>query len=167
MKGEGRRLAIIAAVARNGVIGSGNRLPWHLPEDLQHFKRLTMGHHLVMGRKTYDSIGRPLPGRTTIILTRQPGYRADGCLTAGSLAEALALCGTDPEVFIVGGAELYAQTLPLADRLYLTLIEADFAGDACFPEIDLAQWRETAREQHTSASGLRFAFVTYERQAAG
>lgn len=117
-----------------------------------------------MGRKTYDSIGRPLPGRTTIILTRQPGYGVEGCLTAGSLAAALALCGDDPEVFVVGGADLYAQTLPLVDRLYLTRIEADFAGDAYFPPFDQAQWCETERQQHISASGLTYAFVTYERR---
>jgi len=160
-------LSIIAAMARNRVIGIANRLPWHLPEDLQHFKRLTMGHHILMGRKTYASIGRPLPGRTTVILTRQPGFRVEGCLSAGSLAEAVAMCGDDPEVFVVGGAELYAQALPLAERLYLTEIEADYAGDAYFPEVDREQWRETGRQQQASAGGLAYAYVTYERRHPG
>lgn len=154
-------------MARNRVIGIDNRLPWHLPEDLQHFKRLTMGHHIIMGRKTYASIGRPLPGRTTVILTRQPGYRVEGSLTAGSFAEAVALCGDDPEVFVVGGADLYAQALPLADRLYLTEIEADYAGDAHFPEVDPEHWRESARQRQVSASGVAYAFVTYERRWSG
>lgn len=161
---HGRRLSIIAAVARNGVIGIENRLPWRLPEDLRHFKRLTLGHHLIMGRKTYESIGRPLPGRVTIILTRDPGYRAEGCLTAGSIEDALRLCGDDPEVFVVGGAELYAQSLPRADRLYLTEIDADFAGDAYFPGLDRLQWAEVSREPHVSDTGLAYAFVTYQRR---
>lgn len=164
MKGKERRLAIIAAVARNGVIGVDNRLPWHLPEDLKHFKRLTLGHHLIMGRRTYESIGRPLPGRVTIILTRDPDYRAEGCLTAGSIEAALKACGDDPEVFVVGGAELYAQLLPLVGRLYLTEIDADFAGDAFFPTFDRMQWLEVAREPHVSATGLAYAFVTYRRR---
>lgn len=162
---QGRSLSIIAAVARNGVIGIGNRLPWRLPEDLKHFKRLTLGHHLIMGRKTYESIGRPLPGRVSIILTRDTGYRAESGLTAGSVEAALALCGDDPEVFVVGGAQLYAQLLPLADRLYLTEIEADFTGDAFFPRIDRAQWEEIGREPHVSDKGLAYAFVTYQRRS--
>lgn len=164
MRGQGRRLSIIAAVARNGVIGIANRLPWHLPEDLQHFKRLTMGHHILMGRKTFESIGRPLPGRVMVILTRDPGYAAPGCLTAPGLADALALSGDDPEVFVVGGAELYAQALPLADRLYLTEIQRDYEGDARFPAFDRARWTEEARERHSSPEGLDYHFVTYRRR---
>lgn len=160
----GRRLSIIAAVARNGVIGIDNRLPWRLPEDLQHFKRLTLGHHLIMGRKTFESIGRPLPGRVTVILTRDPSYRVQACLTAGSIEDALRLCGDDPEVFGVGGAELYAQLLPMADRLYLTEIEADYTGDAFFPAFDRRQWQELAREPHVSDTGLAYTFVTYQRR---
>lgn len=161
---HGQRLSIIAAVARYGVIGIENRLPWRLPEDLRHFKRLTLGHHLIMGRKTFESIGRPLPGRVTVILTRDPGYRAEGCITAGSIDDALRLCGDDPEVFVVGGAELYAQLLPRADRLYLTEIDADFAGDAFFPAYDRTQWQEIGREPHVSDTGLAYAFVTYQRR---
>ncbi len=155
---------IIAAMARNGVIGIGNRLPWRLPEDLQRFKRLTMGHHIIMGRKTFESIGRSLPGRVTVILTRDQDYRAQGCLTAHTLQAAIDACGDDPEVFCVGGAELYAQVLPLADRLYLTEIQADFAGDAYFPAFDSQLWQESSREHHVSADGLDYDFVIYERR---
>ncbi len=156
--------SLISAVARNRVIGINNTLPWRLPEDLQHFKRLTLGHHIVMGRKTFESLGRPLPGRTSVVISRDPGYALpEGCLLAGSIETALHLCGEDSEVFCIGGAQLYAQALPLADRLYLTEIEADFDGDAWFPAFDRAAWRETAREAHTGADGLRYAFVTYAR----
>ena len=158
------RLNIIAAMARNGVIGIGNRLPWRLPEDLQRFKRLTMGHHIIMGRKTFESIGRPLPGRVTVILTRDRDYRAQGCLTAHTLQAAIDACGDDPEVFCVGGAELYAQVLPLADRLYLTEIQADFAGDAYFPAFDSQLWQESGREHRVSAEGLDYDFVIYDRR---
>lgn len=162
---QGRRLSIIAAVARNGVIGIENRLPWRLPEDLRHFKQLTLGHHLIMGRKTYESIGRPLPGRMTIILTRDPGYRVEDCLTAGSIEDALKLCGDDPEIFVVGGSDLYAQTLTLVDRLYLTEIDADFTGDAFFPAFDRSMWWVVSREPHVSDTGLAYAFVTYQRRS--
>lgn len=160
------RIAIIAAMARHRVIGIRNTLPWHLPEDLQHFKRLTMGHHIIMGRKTYESIGRPLPGRTTVIVTRDAGFAQAGCLVAASLEQALALCEGDAEVFFVGGAQIYAQALTLADRLYLTEIDAEYEGDAWFPAFDRGQWRETARERHSSAAGLAYAFVTLERAEA-
>jgi len=157
-------LSIIAAMARNRVIGIANRLPWHLPEDLQHFKRLTMGHHILMGRKTFESIGRALPGRVTVILTRDCRYAAPGCLTAQGLREAIALCGDDPEVFVVGGAELYAQAMSLADRLYLTEIQREYEGDARFPQFDLELWAEEAREKHTSPLGLEYHFVRYQRR---
>lgn len=151
-------------MARNGVIGIANRLPWHLPEDLQHFKRLTMGHHIIMGRKTYASIGRPLPGRVTVILTRDAGFHAEGCLTARTLQEAIDACGDDPEVFCVGGAELYAQALPLADRLYITEIQAQFEGDAHFPAFDRSQWQASGREHHVTTGGLPYDFVIYDRR---
>jgi len=156
-------ISLVAAIARNRVIGAGNRLPWHLPEDLKRFKRLTLGAPVVMGRRTHESVlahaGGPLPGRRNIVVTRQPGARFAGCEVAGSLEAALALAGSVPEVFVIGGAELYAAALPRADRLYLTLVDAEYAGDAFFPEIDPADWRETAREP-----GAGFAFVTYERR---
>jgi len=156
-------VSVIAALARNRVIGIANTLPWRLPEDLQHFKALTMGHHIIMGRKTYESIGKPLPGRTTVIVTRDPAYRVAGCLTANSIDAAIAACAGDAEVFFVGGADLYAQALPRADRLYLTEIQADYAGDAHFPEFDRSQWRESERRENVNADGLAYHFVTYQR----
>jgi len=153
-------ITLLAAVGRNGVIGRDNDLPWRLPEDLQHFKRVTMGHALVMGRRTYDSIGRPLPGRRTVVVTRQAGWAADGVTVAHSLPEALqaAVRDGDTEVFVVGGGEIYAQALPLAVRLLLTEVDQAPEGDAWFPEIDPSDWVETAREQRDG-----FAFVTYQR----
>jgi|SRR5262245_3467575 len=151
-------VSLVAALARNRVIGAGNRLPWRLPEDLKRFKRLTMGAPVIMGRKTHDSIGRPLPGRRNIVVTGQPGARWEGCEAAHSLDDAIALAGDAPEVFVIGGAELYRLALPRADRLYLTLIDADHEGDTFFPAFDPADWRETAREP-----GAGFAFVTYQR----
>lgn len=163
MARSGQTLSIVAAMARNRVIGIENRLPWHLPEDLKHFKALTLGHHIVMGRRTYESIGRPLPGRTTVIVSRDPDYRVEGCLTAPSLQAAIDLCGEDDEVFFVGGANLYAQVLPLADRLYLTEIRREFAGDAHFPDYDPAAWQEATRQTHVNRAGLAYDFVTYQR----
>ncbi|MDD5388448.1 MAG: dihydrofolate reductase [Gallionellaceae bacterium] len=156
-------VSVIAAMARNRVIGIDNALPWRLSEDLKHFKALTMGHHIIMGRKTYESIGKPLPGRTTVIVTRDPAYRVEGCLTAHSLDAAIAACAGDGEVFFVGGAELYAQVLPRADRLYLTEIQADYVGDAWFPEFDRALWREAERRENVNPEGLAYHFVTYRR----
>jgi len=159
-------VSLVAALARNRVIGAGNRMPWHLPEDLRRFKRLTMGAPVIMGRKTHESIleqtGSPLPGRRNIVVTRQPGARWDGCEVAGSLDAALAAAHAAPEVFVIGGAELYRLALPRADRLYLTLLDAEYPGDTLFPEFDAADWRETAREP-----GAGFAFVTYERARPG
>ena len=157
------KLNVIAAMARNRVIGINNTLPWRLAADLQHFKALTMGHHIVMGRKTYESIGKPLPGRTTVIVTRDATYRVEGCLTANSIDAAIAACGEDPDVFFVGGAELYAQVLPRADRLHLTEIQAEFEGDAHFPEFDRSAWQEIARQVQQSPEGLGYHFVTYVR----
>ncbi len=159
------RLSLIAAVAANGVIGSDNAMPWRLPEDLKRFKTLTLGHPVIMGRKTYESIGRPLPGRRNIVITRNPAYRADGCEAMGSLEAALAACnGTTDEVFGIGGAQIYAEALPLAQRLYLTEIRRDFPGDARFPEFDRDVWRETGREPQSTSEGLAFAIVVYDRR---
>ncbi len=157
-------LSVIVAMARNRVIGVNNTLPWRLSEDLKHFKALTMGHHIVMGRKTYESIGKPLPGRTTVIVSRDAGYRVEGCRSATSIDAAIAACGDDPEIFFVGGAELYAQVLPRADRLYLTEIQADYAGDAWFPAFDKDEWRETERNKQVNADGLGYDFVVYQRR---
>jgi dihydrofolate reductase len=158
-------VSVIAAVADNNAIGLDNGLPWHLPEDLKHFRSLTMGHHIIMGRKTYESLGRLLPGRTTVIVTRQTDYCIAGALVAGSLEEAVSLCDNDDEVFVIGGAELYKLALPTADKLYLTEVGGEFAADTFFPKYDKAAWREVARERLVSEGGLAFSFVVYERQS--
>ena len=156
-------LALIAAVARDRVIGLNNTLPWHLPEDLQHFKRTTLGAPIVLGRKTWDSIGRPLPGRHNIVVTRQANWQAAGASRAVSVAAALAWAGEVPRVFVIGGAELYAQALPLADALYLTEIDAAFAGDAYFPAFDPSLWTLTQRDSHTHPEGWAYHFCRYAR----
>lgn len=139
------RLSIIAAMAQNRVIGIGNTLPWRLPADLAHFKALTMGHHMVMGRKTYESLGKPLPGRTSVIVTRDAAFSAPGCVVVHSLGEAVAACEGDAEAFFIGGADMYRQALDVAQRLYLTEVKTAVAGDAWFPEFDRTVWREVAR----------------------
>lgn len=156
-------LSIIVAIARNRVIGNNNTLPWHLPEDLKRFRALTTGHHIIMGRKTYESLNRLLPDRTTVIVTRNPAYKVEGALIAHSLQQAISLCGHDDEVFLIGGAELYRDGLGLAHKLYLTEIDATYEGDAFLPDIDFSTWKETLREQHVSAQGLGFTYTTYER----
>ena len=161
-------LSILVAMASNRTIGINNTLPWRCPEDLKHFKALTMGHHMIMGRKTFDSIGKPLPGRTTVVVTRNPELQIEGCLVVHSLQEALAACASDTEIFIVGGAELYAQALPLADTLYITEIQNDIEGDAHFPEFDRQKWREVAREirHQEMPQPLEYHFVAYRRDQA-
>lgn len=163
---ERPRISIISALASNRVIGIGNTLPWRLPEDLKRFKALTMGHHIIMGRKTYESIGKPLPGRTTVIITRGNYPATEGVKIAHSLNEAMAVCAGDEEIFFVGGAEIYTQALPLADRLYLTEIQSEVDGDAWFPEFDRAGWRELARDiRRDEVNGLEYHFVIYDRQS--
>jgi dihydrofolate reductase len=157
------RVYLVAAVAANGVIGAKGKLPWHLPEDLRHFKALTLGHPVIMGRKTWESLGRPLPGRENIVVTRAAGYDAPGASVAASLEGALAFCAGEPVAFVIGGGELYAEALPLADGMVLTEIQRDYAGDARFPDYDRAAWRETQRKPQTGADGLRFDFVLYEK----
>lgn len=154
-------LSVIVAVANHQVIGVNNTLPWHLPEDLKRFKALTMGHHIIMGRKTYESLGRLLPGRTTVIVTRNQHYKVDGALIAHTLQAALALCAGDDEPFLIGGAELYKEGMQLANKLYITEIHADYNGDAFFEQIDVTRWQEVTREQHISANGLRYSYVSY------
>jgi dihydrofolate reductase len=160
-------LTLIAAVARNGTIGKDNALPWRLSADLKRFKALTTGHPILMGRKTWESLGRPLPGRHNIVITRNAGYRADGVTVVHSIQAAIdaAIDATsgDAEAFVIGGEEIYRLALPLADRLQLTEIGSDFAGDAVFPAFDRSQWQETFREPHEDESGLPYAFVTYAR----
>ncbi len=159
------KISLIAAMADNGVIGRNNRLPWRLSADLQRFKALTMGKPIVMGRKTWESIGRPLPGRTNIVVTRDVGYRAEGCVVVHSIDQALEVAAGSDEVMVIGGANLYRQLLDRADRLYLTQVRADVEGDAWFPDFDRAQWREVERESHSrdEKNEYDYAFVTLER----
>jgi dihydrofolate reductase len=160
------KLNLIFARARNGVIGRNNTLPWHLPEDLAHFKRNTLGCPVIMGRKTWDSLPakfRPLPGRLNVVVTRQQCWLAPGgAVVAHSLAEACAACPADSTAWVIGGAELYAQALPLASAALVTEIDADFGGDAFAPQFG-PEWVEVARESHCSASGQRFSFATYQK----
>jgi dihydrofolate reductase len=155
-------LTIIVAMDAAHGIGIQNRLPWHLPEDLAHFKRQTSGHPIIMGRKTYESIGRPLPKRRNIVISRNPLWRADGVECAVSLADACRLTG-DETAFVIGGAQIYAQVLPLVQRLLITEIEHRFECDTFFPAIDSGQWRETGRESHQTPE-FDYAFVEYQRQ---
>ncbi len=157
-------ISLIAAMTTNHVIGIRNSLPWQLPADLQHFKKLTLGHPIIMGRKTFESIGRPLPDRTNIIISRNSYDAPAACQVAHSIESALTMCSNRDEIFFIGGEQLYRQALPLADRLYLTEIEAQIEGDAWFPEFDNAEWQETQREPHyDDISGFRYSFVIYQR----
>jgi len=160
------RVSLIVAMARNRVIGANNSLPWHLPADLKHFKSLTMGHHIVMGRKTYESIGKPLPGRTSVVVTRNAGYAPPGVITANSLEAAISACGDAEEIFVIGGAELYRQAMALADRIYLTEIDADKDGDTYFTELDRKLWFEYARESHSpdEKNPYSYHFVVYDKK---
>ena len=157
------RVFLVAAVAANGIIGADNRMPWHLPEDLKHFKALTLGHPVIMGRKTHESIGKPLPGRENIVISRKPGLEIPGVSVASSLEAALALCLGEPVAFVIGGGEIYKAAFPLADGIVLTEIGQAFEGDTKFPDWDRAAFRESQRQSHTSAGGLPYDFVLYER----
>lgn len=159
------KLHLIYARAANGAIGKDGAMPWHLPEDLAHFKRTTLGCPVIMGRKTWESLParfRPLPGRTNVVVTRQRDWQAEGARVAHSLEDAIALCGDVPDAWIIGGADIYAQALPLASTAVVTEIEADFEGDAFAPQFG-PEWKETARESHVSSTGLKFSFVTYRK----
>jgi dihydrofolate reductase len=167
------RLAMIAAQSQNRVIGNNNKLPWYLPEDLKYFKRVTLGKPIIMGRKTFESIGRPLPGRTNIVITRNPDWTHDGAgvrvvhslQQAIELAESLALVNGFEESLVIGGAEIYALALPQADRLYLTQVHAEVQGDAHFPPLDPAQWREMAREDFSAIepNPYDYSFIVLDR----
>jgi dihydrofolate reductase len=163
------RICLIAALAANRVIGKNNALPWHLPADLKRFKTLTTGHPVLMGRKTHESIGRPLPGRHNLVITRNRGYGAPGCEVVHSLDSAIAACQGIGEIFVIGGAALYREALARAQCLEFTEIHAEFEGDAWFPEFSMTQWRETARARHGDEAGVPFSydFVRYERIADG
>ncbi|MDP3743206.1 MAG: dihydrofolate reductase [Methylotenera sp.] len=157
-------LSIIVATANNDVIGVNNTLPWHLPEDLKRFRALTTGHHIIMGRRTYESLGRLLPNRTTVIVTRNKDYKIEGALTANSLEAAMALCKGDAEPFLIGGAELYQHGLTLATRLYITRVHAEFAGDVFFPAVDFNHWQLVEKKDHLSGGGLEYSDLIYDRK---
>lgn len=158
-------ISIIVAIAKNGVIGDKNTLLWHLREDMIHFRTITSGHPVVMGRKTYDSIGRPLPKRTNVVITRDTELQIEGCTMAHSLTEALEMFDSSEEVFIIGGAQIYNQAMPLADRLYLTIIDKEYEGDSSFPEIDYNSWRQISCEKFERGEAFEypFSFITLER----
>jgi dihydrofolate reductase len=158
------RIYLVAAVASNGVIGVNGQLPWRLPEDLKHFKTLTLGHPVIMGRKTWESLGKlkPLPGRENIVVTHNAGYDAPGAAVANSLEAAIALCADEKVAFVIGGERLFRESLPVAAGLVLTEIHRDYPGDTRFPDYDRSKWRETQREAHTAADGMRFDFVLYQ-----
>jgi len=163
------RLSVIAAMDRNRLIGAGNRLPWRLPADLRRFRALTMGKPVIMGRRTHESIGKPLPGRINVVLSRRPGYRAPGCTVLATLDAAIDAHAGHDELMIAGGARLYAEALPRADRMYLTLLDGAFDGDAYFPEFDAGEWREIEREEHPAGEDgapCAFRFVVLERRVS-
>jgi dihydrofolate reductase len=163
------RIALVVAADERGGIGRDGGLPWHLPEDLRRFKALTMGKPMLMGRRTWDSIGRPLPGRRSIVVSRQPGLAIDGADVAGSLEEALRLAGDVPEICVIGGAELYRAALPLADRIYLTRVHATVAADTFLPALNPSDWTVAAREEHPSdvRHAHSFSFVELRRALPG
>lgn len=157
-------ISLIAAASENNVIGNRGRIPWDIPEDLQYFRRVTQGHPVIMGRKTHESIGRPLPKRQNIIITRQVGYQAEGCEVVGSLVDALQVAGCKDaeEVFVIGGGEIYGQALEKADRIYLTRVHATVEGDAYFPEFHPEHWVEVSRERHEGDPA--YTFLVYEKK---
>lgn len=159
------KISIVVAMAANGVIGRDNQLPWHLPADLQHFRKTTMGKPILMGRKTYESIGRPLPGRTNIVITRDAGYAADGCVIVHSIEAAMQAAGEQEEIMVIGGAEFYRQALPYTDTIYLTRIHEDFEGDTFFPELVDSEWREVERTdcKADAKNPHRYSFVRLDR----
>lgn len=151
-------LSTIVAASENNVIGKDNQLLWHLPDDLKHFKRTTKGHHVIAGRKTFESQGKPLPHRTNIIVTRNSDYRAEGCIVVNSLDRALELAQADDEPFIIGGEQIYRMALPLVERIYLTRVHAEFEGDTFFPELDMDQWKEISREYYSKDERNEYPF---------
>jgi len=159
-------ISLIVAIGKNNVIGNKNSLPWKLPADMKHFKELTLGKPVIMGRKTFESIGKPLPKRINIIITGDEGYKAEGCVVAHSLDEALKAAGTAEEIMIIGGAQIYKEFLPKANKMYLTLIDADFGGDAYFPEYKIEEWEETAYEEHErdKDNQYNYTFIVLRRK---
>lgn len=162
------KLSIIVAMAKNRTIGVNNTLPWRCPADLKHFKALTMGYHMIMGRKTFDSIGKALPGRTTVVITRDRALQISDCIVVHSLADAIEQCAQDAQAFIVGGAEIYRQALDMVNTMYITEIQQNVLGDAVFPAFSATEWHEASRETHkqTEPQPLEYHFVTYSRHPA-
>ncbi|QFY42121.1 type 3 dihydrofolate reductase [Candidatus Methylospira mobilis] len=160
------KISLIVAMSANRVIGIDNRMPWHLPADLQRFRAITWGKPILMGRKTHESIGRPLPGRENIVLTSDSSYRAEGCVVVNSLQQGLAVAARHPEAMIIGGSTLYQASLPIAERLYLTHIDRSFEGDTSFPEVDWTEWREVEHQSVTDDDSVSFgyAFMVWDRK---
>jgi len=163
------KISIVVAMAANGVIGRDNQLPWHLPADLKHFKQTTMGKPILMGRKTWESIGRPLPGRNNIVITRDNDFTAEGCVVVGSIEAAMLAAGEQDELMVIGGAELYRQLLPRAETIYLTRIHETFDGDTRFPEISNSEWHQVARSDYEADENnpYDYSFIRLERVHAG
>lgn len=157
------RISLLVAASENNVIGKDNQLPWHISHDLKRFKLLTMGHHIIMGRKTHESIGKALPGRINVVITRNKDYRAEGCLLVYSVEEALMKSSEDNEVFVIGGEEIFRETLPVADRIYLTHIHKSFDGDAFMPEINRQEWAEVVMERRTEHPDFDYSYITLDR----
>jgi len=159
-------ISFVVAMGKNRVIGKDNSLPWSLPADMKHFKDLTTGKPIIMGRKTFESIGKPLPNRTNIIITRDQAYKAEGCIVVNSIDAALLAVEGNEEVMVIGGAQIYKEFLPKANKIYLTIIETDFEGDAYFPEYDIEEWQETAFEEHErdAQNQYDYRFLTLERK---
>lgn len=159
-------ITVIAAIGKNGELGKDNDLIWHLPNDLARFKKVTSGHHVIMGRKTFESLGRPLPNRTTIIITRNDEYQVNGCVVVNSLEAALKEASADPNPYILGGAEIYKQAIEIAETLDLTLVDANFEADAFFPQIDYSIWKETSRQDYKADENHKYgySFVTYKKK---
>lgn len=160
-------LSAIVAMAENRVIGKNNQLPWHLPADLRHFKQITTGNAIIMGRKTYESIGKPLPNRTNIVISRNLSYRVPGCQVVGSIEEAVEIAEAEKraEIFIIGGSEVYEQLMPYVEKIYMTIVHQNFEGDAYFPELNSSEWTETEREDHAAdaENKVGYSFVTLKR----
>lgn len=162
-------LSLIVAIAKNNVIGKENKLVWHMPADMRFFKNTTMGHTLIMGRKTFESFGKPLPGRKSIVITRQNDWQYEGVVVVHSLEDAIKVAPKDEEVFIIGGAEIYRQAMPLCNKMYLTIIHHDFEGDTLFPDIDFSQWNLTSDEKYLAdeKNSYDYSFRVYERKGGG
>ena len=158
-------ISFVAAMGKNRVIGKNGKLPWHLPKDLKHFHDMTLGKPVIMGRKTYESIGKPLPDRTNIIITRDQSYKAEGCIVVHTIDEALKAAGNAEEVMVIGGSQIYKEFLPRANRMYLTFIDEEFQGDTYFPEYNIEEWKEISYEEHErdAENKYDFRFVVLER----